>query len=128
MENGESERGIKHDSGKTGHHTRVETHGASCRHDFCVALGNTEVTATLLLHLGLDHIDGVVEHHTAEPCKASSNKVDGDLVVKEGGKPLFGVSEDNETHSLVRRLLEHSGDNTLVETVEALLASNCFNT
>jgi hypothetical protein len=73
---------------------------------------------TFCLHFGFDDIDGIVKHNRAEPGKTTSQQVNKNFVVEVRCQTLFGVSEHNESDSLVGRLFQHSGDNTLVESTK----------
>ena len=54
------------------------------------------------LHVGLDHVYGVVGHDAAEASKASGHNVDHDFPLDVLGELLLGVLEDHESHSLIR--------------------------
>lgn len=70
-----------------------------------------------MLHLGLDHIDGVVCHNGDETGEATSEQINNDLIAHEVAEVLFGVGEDDKADGLVGALFHHGGDHTSVETL-----------
>jgi len=125
MENGEGKSDIQYDSNETGTDTLVETGNTLILVDGGEAvLESVVLMGVLSLHLSLDDIDGVVEHGGAETGETTSKQVNDNLVWNVVAKNLLGVSEDEETDTLVSGLLQKSGDDTLVEATGTVILSN----
>jgi len=79
----------------------------------------------LVLHLGLDYIDGVVEHRAAETSEASSDEVTCCFTAQVFAETLLCVSKHDESDCLICRLLEDGRNDALVESADTFLLCNC---
>jgi len=101
MEDRECERCVEHYSGESWNNTRIKAESTTGSHDSVSNFHEGFTTSIFLLHLSLDHIDGVVCHHRYETCKSTSAKVDRSFLICVAGEELLGISEDDKADTLV---------------------------
>ena len=128
MEDSEGQSYVKYDSGQSWSNSHVETHETMS----FVYRSETIVEAFVFvrvnsLHLGLNHINRVVEHRRAEASECSRGEVNHNFVRDVILKDLLGVFEHEEPDSLVRRLLQNCCNNSFVQATYTMIACNGVN-
>lgn len=125
MEDGEGERNIGDDTHQARADAHVEAADALLSIDLAEAVPEAIVLVRVnTLHLSLDDINWVVCHRGAETCETTRQEIDHDRVGNIFAQSLFGIRENNEAHTLVRRLLHERGNDTLVAASGSLSLNN----
>lgn len=101
MEDRECERCVEHNSGESWNNTRIKAESTTGRVDSVSNFHEGLATSIFLLHLGLNHINGVVCHHRHESCKSTGKQVDQNFLFHVAGEELLGISEDDKADTLV---------------------------
>ena len=129
MEDGEGERDVEDHTDETGSDTHVEAVNTLLLVDLREAVAEALILGSVnALHLCLNHVDWVVEHRGAESGKGTREQVNDDLDRDELAKRVLGVLEHDESDTLVGRLLQEGGHDTLVDSTEAVLLYDCVDT
>ena len=103
MEDCESQSDVQYDPDQSRTHAHVEAQEAVALVDSLEAVGEAvELACFKALHLGLHHVDGVIEHRRAEPSKCTGHEINDHLVGDVVCQELFGIFEDDESNTLIR--------------------------
>ena len=129
MEDSEGQSYVKYDSGQSWSNSHVETHETLSFVYLCETIGEAFVFVRVnSLHLGLNHINRVIEHRRTEASECSRGEVNYNFVRNVILKDLLGIFKHDESNTLIGGLLHEGGHNTLVATSKSLRLYNCVNT
>ena len=125
VEQRERQRHVQHHAGKAGANARVEAHEALSLVNLGEAVSEPSVLVGVdALHLGLDHVDGVVEQGGGGSGNGARHQVDNNLGLDELAQGVLGFVKHYEPHSLVGRLLQESRKQAFVQARGSVLGGD----
>ena len=128
MEDSEGQSYVKYDSGQSWSNSHVETHETMSFVYGCETIGEAFVFVRVnSLHLGLNHINRVIEHRRAEASECSRGEVNHNFVRYVILKDLLSIFEHEESDTLVRRLLQNCCNHSFVQASHTVIACNGVN-
>ena len=128
MEDWERECGVKNVTSKTGYHTGIEAHRASCLVNVFGTTHHSETNIVFPLHVGFYNVNRIVANDTAEPSKTSWYEVNCNLVTKILRQTILSVGEYHKANTLVSWLSQDCRKEPWVKTSEASIWTNRVNT
>jgi len=125
----ESESHIEPDSNKAGTYSVVEAQNTMLSVNLAEAVWKSVVFVRFYsLHLGFNHVNGVVAQGWAEASEYTSNEINNNFAIWKLLKYPLGVTKDDESYSLVGWLLKESREGSFVDSHNALCLRDRVNT
>lgn len=124
----EGEGHVQDHTSQTRSNTLVETWDTLSLENVLEGTEEAALMGIQTLQVSLNHINRVVEHDGAETSETTWKKIDKNLPSNVLLQDSLRHLEDNESNTLVGWLLEEGGNDTLVDTAEALVADNGSDT